>query len=382
MIRIGIDARALYSKNGKGLKSYIYHLVNNLKDIDRNNRYYLFYNEPGIGGNGLELPESFSTHQFHQRGGERFFLWEQLNLPMALTKIKVDVFHSPGNTLPALNTHNAILTLHDMLMFEEDVKNFRGKHKLYMHYFQPILYRKVANIITVSNYSKDRIVERLSIDPDKITVIYNGIGDEFRLIDEDLVKKTKIAFGIEGDYVFTVGANTGRKNLPTLIKGYLDLARHTRLKEKLIISGIGEKTRKMLEIEFPEIISKRNVILLPYVSIEDLVSLYNGAKLFVFPSLGEGFGLPPLEAMACGIPVIASNYTSIPEVLGNAAYLVHTKDHQKIAKAIRMFLENEDLRQEFKTKGLARAKHFSWRKTAEETLQIYCKTAQSLGVNN
>lgn len=370
-MRIGFDARSLFAKNGKGLKSYSYYLIKSLMEIDQENQYFLFYNENEDENNNLLLKKNFIPVRCFQRGGERFFLWEQYKLPIELRRAKIDFIHYPVNTVSAFYTRNAVLTLHDMLMFEEDIDNFKGKNKFYIRYFQPLFIRRVKKVITISNYSKERIVQRLKLNPDKVSVIYNGISDDFKITDPETINKTKEKLKIYGEYIFSVGANTKRKNIPTLIKAYLDLRRNNDVNEKLVISGIKDSTKNNLEIDFPELVGNPNVILLRYLEKEDLVSLYNGAKLFVFPSVGEGFGFPPLEAMACGAPVIASYYTSMPEVLEDAAYLIDTKDYVKLAETMLLFLQNDALRSKFKEKGFERIKEFSWHKAAIQTLGVY-----------
>ena len=381
-MRIGIDARAIYSRNGKGLKFYSYHLISNLMRLDKKNQYYLFYNENDSKSDEMVLTQNFFAKECFQRGGERFYLWEQLKLPIESKRANIDIFHSPANTVSIFGMQKTILTLHDMLMFEEDIDNLKGKYTFYMRYLQTYFYKKAKCIITVSNYSKDRIVKMLGINPDRINVIYNGIGDEFKVIDKERVMATKEKFNISGDYIFTVGANTKRKNVSALIKAYLELVESEAVREKLVISGVDEHTRKDFERLCPGLKDSLNVKFLPYMATKDLVALYSGAKLFVFPSLGEGFGFPPLEAMACGTPVIASSYTSMPEILGDAAYLIDAKKSDEISKAIKLFLNNDALRADYRIKGFKRAKLFFWEETARKTLDVYCNFARGLGVYN
>lgn len=370
-MRIGIDVRAIFMKEAKGLKSYCQHLISNLEQIDRVNEYILFYNENDSVEEGPQLPPNFLLKQCYQKGGERFYLWEQGRLPFELRRQKIDVFHATANEGPILSTSKTILTLHDMLMFEEDASRFRGKDRIYMNMMQSLLYPRVKKIITVSEYSKKRIIQRLGVSPDVVSVVYNGISEDFRILEKSNVDEVKKKYDISDDYIFSVGANTERKNIVSLIEAYLIISSQEIIKEKLVISGISDSTRKKFEVLFPRIIHNPDIIFLPYVDRDELVGLYNGAKLFVFPSIGEGFGFPPLEAMACGTPVIASLYTSMPEILGDSAYLIDTKNSRAIADAIRLFLANETMRKEYKKKGLKRAQFFSWRRTAEQTLDIY-----------
>jgi len=378
-MRIGIDVRTLFKKDTKGLGAYCNYLLEGLQKIDSKNQYILFYNEDDTNRK-LTLPVNFFLNQCAQKGGERFFLWEQYRLPKEIKRNKIDIFHFPTNTVSCFALQDSILTLHDMLMFEEDQANFKGKQKFYIHYFQPHFISKIKRIITVSEFSKKRIIDRLKVAPERITVIYNGISEMFKQIEP--VKKEGLLrnLGIEGDYIFTVGANSKRKNISALLKAYLNLLRNTPLKEKLVISGINQATRNDLNIEIPWLSECTQIVFLPYIAHEELIALYNGAKLFVFPSIAEGFGFPPLEAMACGVPVIASYYTSIPEVLGDSAYLVDTKEPSEISKAIKLLLENDFLRREYSEKGLKRAKNFSWLKTAQETLQVYENFAKESGI--
>ena len=370
-MRIGIDARSMYVKLGRGLKSHCYNLITSLKDIDRTNEYFLFYNTSEIDQNTLQLTTNFIPYQFSYLGGNRWFLWEQLGLPAQLRRLKIDVFHATANTVPVLGSQNTVLTLHDTLMFEEDAEHYRGTTGFYIHQIQPILYKRVRKIITCSEYSKKRIMTLFNIEDSKINVIYNGISSYYKPISLDIVESIKRKFNIAGNYIFSIGSSAKRKNVFTLIEGYLDLLKNHKVSEKLVIAGTHDWFKKQCAEYVPDCINNPQVILLPYVSLDELIALYNGATLFVFASIGEGFGLPPLEAMACGAPVIASHYTSLPEVLGDAAHLIDTKKHENIASAILLLISKRGLREEYRSRGFDQVKKFLWSNTALQTLETY-----------
>ena len=370
-MRIGIDVRVLYNPLLKGIGVYLQNLLTNLAEIDQQNEYILYYD--GRQNTLSRKPNSnnFIDKEISIKKGDQFYLWEQLRLPLELKRDKIDIFHSPANTTMFYLACPTIVTVHDVHLQCITQKNIIDG--FYFKKLQPLILRRVKKIITPSNFSKDMVKKVMSINESKIEIVPLGINDAFRIINsKESINKIKDTYKISAQYILNVGGESSWKNISRLITAYAILVKKYQIKEMLVITGI--RTKSILEKHLQEI-SKLNltnkVLILGYIPEEDLIHLYNGAKVFVYPSLMEGFGLPPLEAMACGVPVVASNLTSIPEIVGDAALLFDGYNIQEIANAIYKVIINDELANELRKKGVQRVKQFNWRITAQKTLQIY-----------
>lgn len=235
--------------------------------------------------------------------------------------------------------------------------------------------KKADKIITISNYTKYDLINETGISSDKIETIYLGVDEQFRVLPQEEVENIKKKYNLPEKFILYVGSEQSRKNFPMLIKAFKKLLKDFNLQNiKLVKVGRPQISTSQRQKTFNLIYQlnlQKDIIFIDYVSEEDLTSIYNAASLFVFPSLYEGFGLPPLEAMACGTPVITSNVTSIPEVVGDGGILIDPYDIKNLANAMYEMLTNNGLSDEMIKKGLNRAKIFRWEKTANETLKVY-----------
>ena len=232
--------------------------------------------------------------------------------------------------------------------------------------------RHVSHWITDSNYSKQDIIKYLTIPPERISVTYVPPDPVFKPVEEKegIAEYVNEHYGIDSKFIMFVGTIDRRKNVVTLVKAFTKLKKRGYTHKLLIVGRKGWKCEETLQaIERSDF--REDIIVLNYVSTQDLVKLYNLADVFAFPSLYEGFGLPPLEAMACGTPVITSNATSLPEVVGDAGIMVDPYDVGGFANAIERVLCDTRVRDEFSLKGIERAKQFSWEKTAKDTWLVY-----------
>ncbi|SNR60834.1 glycosyltransferase family 4 protein [Desulfurobacterium atlanticum] len=288
-------------------------------------------------------------------------LWEQVDLPVYLKKVGNSLLINLVNAAPLIYK-NQIITIHD-LAFLKHPEWFSRKFYLFYRTLIPKIAKKAKIILTVSNFSKTEIINLLNIPSQKVEVIYNGISNKFSF--NPSIKKE--------NFILAVSSLDPRKNFKNLILAFKKL----KLKEhKLLIVGSKNKVFSNQEIE--QLIKETpNIEFTGYVPDEELVNLYQRAKLFVYPSLYEGFGLPPLEAMACGTPVVVSNVASLPEVCGDAAYYVNPYDVNDIAKGIETVLKYELLQKELIKKGLERVKLFSWEKSAEKLAKIIEEVVQN-----
>jgi len=281
-------------------------------------------------------------------------LWEQLDLPLHLKRLGNPLLLNLVNTAP-LSYMNQIIAIHD-LAFLRHPEWFSKKFYLFYKTLIPKIAKKARRIITVSNFSKIEIVNLLKISSQKVEIIYNGISEKF-FFDPSIKKE---------NFILAVSSLDPRKNFKNLILAFkgLDLRDY-----KLVI--VGSENKVFSNVEIRNLIKKiPNVEFTGYVSDDKLVKLYQKAKLFVYPSLYEGFGIPPLEAMACGTPVVVSNVASLPEVCGDAAYYVNPYDVNDIARGMETVLKDENLQRELIQKGLERVKLFSWEKSAKKLLRI------------
>lgn len=298
---------------------------------------------------------------------------EQVMLPLEVMRAGADIVHYPSFNIPVAGRGPMVTTIHDLYYYMTP-GDTAGRMR---HLAAKTLLRRAAavsrKIITVSGYTKGELVRLLGVDPAKIEVIHNGVGPEYRPVSFDDASGALTRLGLEPGYILYTGCHQPRKNLKGLLSVY------SRLKDppRLVITGRRDPRRASLYAGAERAGSGARVVFTGDVPDADLPALYSQASLLVFPSFFEGFGLPPLEAMACGTPVVASNVTSIPEVTGGAALLVPPQDYPAMAGAIGRVLSDEDLRASLVEAGLARAERFSWKTTAEKTLRVYEETVSA-----
>jgi glycosyltransferase involved in cell wall biosynthesis len=271
-----------------------------------------------------------------------------------------------------------VVSIHD-LSFEHLPQTFKWRSRKQLRMTVRRTARQASQVIALSEHARDDIVNTYNVNPEKISIIPLSAAEHFRPIsDEGELQRVRQTYGIEGEYILSVGAIQPRKNLGRLAAAYSHL-RSTKPEGKLptlVLAGkcawlYDETLRAIKELQLGD-----SVILTGYVAETDLPALYSGALCFIYPSYFEGFGLPPLEAMQCGVPVISGNRTSLPEVVGDAGILVDPFDVGALAAAIEKVISDSDLRTELSVQGLARAKLFEWRETARQTLAVYRKAAR------
>ncbi len=335
-------------------------LVESLKKVDSENDYILI------------APDSERDLSTPQR-----LVWDQWTFPRQAAKAKVDILHQPCFSAPLFYRGKIVITIHDLISHFFS-KNIPQGSRFYFSKWMPLTYGKADKIIAISENTKKDIMSLLKIPEEKIVVIHSAVSEEFRpMVDTGKVAAIKAKYGISGKYILDVGTLEPRKNLPFLVKAF-DLAVHRGgIEHSLVLTGKKGWYYENLFNLIKELNLGQRVILPGYVADEDLPALYNGADLFCFPSLYEGFGFPPLEAMSCGTPVVAAKNSSIPEVVGEAGLLLSLKDADLWAKNIVKVLASPKKLAELRHKGLERAKEFSWEKTARETSKVYNEVYKS-----
>ena len=371
-MRIAIDAHSVGTGLG-GNESYATNLIEALAEIDPNNSYTLYVTR-------REAVERFSNRwrNFSVRATlpHTPLIRIPLTLSAELRRNPVDVLHVQF-TSPPFSPCPVVVSIHD-LSFEHLPQTFKWRSRKQLRITVRRSAREAAHVIALSEHARQDIVETYGLAPEKVTAIPLAAADHFRpLSDDEELQRVRQTYGIVGEYILSVGAIQPRKNLSRLVDAYSRLRRATPEGNlpKLVLAGkcawlYEETLRTIRELQVSD-----SVILTGYVPDSDLPGLYSGALCFVYPSYFEGFGLPPLEAMKCGAPVIVGNQTSLPEVVGDAGLLVDPFDADAIAGAIDQVIRDSNLRAELGRKGLARAQLFDWRETARQTLRVYQQAA-------
>lgn len=366
-MRIGIDAHAIGSQL-TGNETYIKNLIAALAEVDQDNEYVLFFTRPNIARAWAGRFPNMVTRLLRPQNP---YVRIPLSLPVALYRTGVDLLHVQY-TAPPICWKPVVVTLHD-LSFEHFPQFFSPRERFIFKRTIPRTARRAVKLLTVSEYSRQDIIDTYALPPDRVVVTPNGVGPDFTpLRDEGRLAGIRTRYGIERKYLLSVGNLQPRKNLVRLIKVY------TRLREtvedfyhQLVIVGKKAWRYKNIVHQAHRSPYARDVIFTGYVPEADLPGLYSGASAFVCVSLFEGFGLPVLEAMACGVPIISSNSSSLPEVVGGAGLMVDPYDEDALAKAILRLVEDDALRARLAEESLRRAAKFSWRRTAELTLAVY-----------
>ena len=367
-MRVAIDTRKIHDF---GIGTYIRNLLRQLARIDRDNEYVLLCREADLGIAAQLGPNFRSVRE----PSPNYSLREQIHVPWVLRRERPDVYHAPHYILPAAVRCRSVVTIHDCihLMFPQYLPN-----KAAYAYARASMWaaaRRSDCILTVSEASKKDILHLFNVKPEKIVVVYNAIDEHFSTSPSDEhVARVRERYQLDHKFVLYVGNIKPHKNLVRLIEAFSQL-RRTHDDLKLLI--IGDEISKLPALRRAVHSHKlhKHVRFLGYLKDDTLTVLYRLASVFVFPSLYEGFGLPPLEAMASGTPVVTSNVSSLPEVTGDAAVLVDPYDVESIEDGMRRVIDDPVLAATLRRKGLQRAREFSWERTVEKTQRVYREVA-------
>jgi glycosyltransferase involved in cell wall biosynthesis len=369
-MHIAIDAHTV----GTGLagnETYAANLIEALAQVDQENRYTVYVTQP-------EAHARFAGRWPHVSARRTLPHTPLIRIPLTLSaelrRRPVDLLHVQY-TAPPLAPCPVVATIHD-LSFEHLPETFKRRSRAQLRLTVRRTARRATHLIAPSEFTRRDLVETYHVNPDRVSVIPLAAGPRFRPVaDAGEVERIKRRYRIEGDYVLAVGSIQPRKNLVRLIEAYSLLRRgrgSVKLPQLVLVGKkawlYGETLRRVEERGVAN-----SVVLTGYVSEADLPALYTGALCFAYPSIFEGFGLPPLEAMSCGTPVLTGDRTSLPEVVGDAALTVDPYDAGAIADALTRLVSDETLRADLSARGLRRARQFDWRDTARMTLEVYRK---------
>ena len=378
-LTIGIDASRATREQRTGTEGYSLHLLRALLKQDAQNQYILYYNQPP---RARLLPEQANVQQ---RVIPFPRLWTHLRLSWEMLSRPPDVLFVPAHVLPLVHPRRTVVTIHDLGYYHEPDAH-PPRQRAYLEWATRYNAQSATRIIADSEATKRDLVEILAIPADKIRVVYLGVEERFHPVQNAAqIAAVRATYAIPGPYILYVGTLQPRKNLARLVEAFgrvvraLDTgyeganpysAADPQRRLSLVLAGskgwwYEDIFRTVQEMELAD-----RVIFPGYVNDDDLPALYSGADLFVLPSLYEGFGLPVLEAMACGTPVVASNVSSLPEIVGDAGLLANPTDPADLARAMTRVLLDPARAGEMRRRGLARARRFSWERCARETLEV------------
>lgn len=379
-MRIGIDCRTILNPKGgegAGVGHYTYYLVKNILQVDKKNEYFLYFDWRVADTREFVQPNVRIKHfPFSQYNKFLPFAYSHMLITAYLMKEGLDVFHSPITSLPLTYLKKEIITVHDLAIYKNP--GWFPSQIFSTKLLVPQSLRKANKIIAVSESTKDDLQEIFNIPAKKIKVIHEGVVvDKIKVTNKRLDSLDR--FKLPPRYILFVGTLEPRKNLVTLLRAYRQATNSQPALQRYPLVIAGAKGFKHEEVfdEIKELRIGKQVKYLGYVTHNQKMELMKGASCFVFPSSYEGFGLPVLEAMALGTPVITSNISSLPEVAGSAAILVNPEKEQEIAKAFHKLMGDQKLQAKLRQRGLSQAKRFSWERCARETIKAYESVGRS-----
>lgn len=367
-MKIAIEAQRIFRPHKHGMDFVALEVIRELQKLDTENEYYIL---TAPGEDHCLTP----TSNFHivEIKCPSYPLWEQLALPRAIRRIKPDLLHCTSNTAPVFCSVPLVLTLHDIIFLEKRAgKNsslYQNMGWYYRRLVVPRIIKHCRKIITVSNFECNRIRSFLNLEENRITAIHNGYSQRFQQLETPRTQIQK--YLPDEEYLFFLGNTDPKKNTPRTLKAYSLYLKKSTKRLPLLIADLKEDAidRILNQEQIEEI---KPMLRYPgYIPHTDLPAIYNRASVFLYTSLRESFGIPLLEAMACGTPVITSNTSAIPEIAEKDALLINPEKAETIAEALIELEQNPLLRQQQIDYGLERVKHFSWQQTAHRLLNVY-----------
>lgn len=370
MKSIGIDMRMLGNRHG-GIGRYVFELAKNLLELDQGHKYFLFYNKDGSQEEDVNFFKCFGNAELVPVKARHYSIAEQTSFLRVLNKYHPDLVHFPNFNIPLFYKGPFVVTIHDMI--HHKISGHKKSHLLHFYAYKKIIQnagQKSRAIITVSDYSKKDIARYLQVLPRKIEVVYEGPSLPGEVPDAK-VSEVKKKFLLDKPYFLFVGVLERKKNIINLTRGLDELIKKYKFDMDLVIVGKADKhypeiKHKALDIKFSD-----HLVFTDYVNDGDLAALYKGAFAFASASLHEGFGLPGVEAMQFGLPLIVSNIEVFNEIYDNAAVYFNPLDPEDIAEKMDLLVKDKLFYRQLSKNARERGQLFSWKKTAEKTLEVY-----------
>lgn len=366
-MRIGIEAQRIFRKEKHGMDYVVLEEIKHLQKMNLEDAIFVFVKE----GVDKCLKDSENVHIIELKN-TNYLIWEQFILPKAAKKYNLDVLHCTSDTAPIFCNIPIVLTLHDIIFLEKRDKSNKSLYQnlgwIYRRLIVPIILKKCRRIITVSNFEYNNIKAKLKLKS-KLIMIYNGYNEWFRPIDDNdsICKK----YTNEKGYFLFLGNTDPKKNTERALIAYSKYLKESSIKRKLMIADLDPQYLDYLLKKNSIENIRENIELTGYINNYDLPYIYNNAFAFLYPSLRESFGIPIIEAMACGTPVITSNTSSMPEIAGKSAILINPENPDNISFSM-LILENDNDKYELlKKQGLERATLFSWENNVRELIKVY-----------
>ena len=377
-MHVAINAHLLSPVPGyrqAGVSRYIDQLLRHLWTLPAPDVRWTIYTPPGASRSLLAAPTTVDLRpsRLPTTNPLARIVWEQVIAPVAVARQRPDVLLAPLNVVPLLAPYRTVVTVHDLAFLRFDLH--KPAKRRYLTAFTKLSVRRAAHVITVSEFTRHEVLELLNVPAAKVTAIPNGRDERFQPVDPHVVAEFRARHQLPSEFLLFVGTLEPRKNVTTLLRAYARVRSEVKM-PLLIGGGKGWRFDDIFAL-VQELGLEQDVRFLGFVAIDELPLFYAAATAFVYPSLYEGFGFPPLEAFAMGTPVVTSDAASLPEVAGDAALLVPPRDVSALAAALVRITQDTALRADLRAKGLARVQQFSWAHTAAKTLAVLRQVAGS-----
>lgn len=372
-MRIGIEGQRLFRLEKHGMDIVAIELIKHLQKIDTENQYFIFVKD----GNDDDWYTPSKNFHLVRIKKAAYHIWEQIILPREVRRYKLDILHCTSNTAPLWMKMPLVLTLHDIIYLENlhfvsyQSTLYQLAGNFYRRWIVPSILKTAKRIITVSNSEKDIILNRYPKLNSKLSVVYNSMSDNFMEINKSKYPVIQQRYDLPEDYIFTLGNTNPKKNLPNVLKAYAIYHKNSPKPLPLILADEPPNDLfKLLSVHIPKEIEK-DIRFIGYVKNDDMPLLYALSRMLIYASLRESFGIPILEGMAAGTPVITSTTSCMPEIAQDAALLVNPEKPEEIAEAITRILKDKIYADELVIKGKSRKENFAWINSAARVLEIY-----------
>lgn len=371
LTRVGLNAQLLslqQSYRSAGISWYIFNLLQNLGDVASDFQFTAFVNTADFQSPSERLSVRYSSERI--RNPPVRILWEQLRLPLALRREKIDLLHSLAFVSPLATQLPTVVTIYD-LSFLHYPHLFKPFNRWYLSTLTRLSAKRADAVIAISESTRQDVISAFNVPSEKVHTVYCGADASFQPLPSTEIEAFRTKHQLPQKFIFRLGTIEPRKNVEGVIKAYAEWRARDKSAPPLVVAG-GKGWYYQQVFKLVESLNLQDSVFFPgYVPQADLPLWYNAASLMVYPSHFEGFGLPVLESMACGTPVVTANVSSLPEVAGTAALMVSPTDTTALSRAMQSAFEDETLAQSMREKGLRQAAKFSWAKAAQQTTEIY-----------